>query len=444
MKIFNSMHNKIEVFQPIQDGHVSIYVCGPTVYNYPHIGNVRPIIVFDTLRRTFEAIGYQVKMVSNYTDVDDKIIKAAKEMGVSEQEVSEKFIQAYNQDRCALHAKMPDAAPRVTQTMDAIIDFIKLLVEKGYAYEKDGDVYFRVNEVDEYGHLSNQQVQDLMVGARIDENSKKENALDFTLWKKTEEGIKWESPWSVGRPGWHTECVVMIQQEFGEGRIDIHGGGMDLKFPHHENEIAQSRAVHHHPIANYWMHNGMVNIEGEKMSKSLGNVIWAKDMIEKISGNVLRWVMLGTHYRSPLNINEETIEMAKTELEKLKNSMKQAYVKIALANTSIEEAYDEELYRPFIEAMEDDLNTPNAFAALFDTVKSLNTTLRQREVDITRVKEIVKTLEMILCVLGIKIDRIVLEEEDKQLYMKWQEAKKEKDFETADKLRNTLMERGLL
>ncbi len=444
MKIFNSMHNQIETFQPLQEGHVSMYVCGPTVYNYPHIGNVRPIVVFDTLRRTLEAIGYQVKMVSNYTDVDDKIIKVAKEMGVSEQEVTEKFIQAYNQDRCALHAKMPDVAPRVTETMDAIIRFIQLLVDKGYAYVIDGDVYFRVQHVDHYGNLSNQQIQDLMVGARIDENSKKENALDFTLWKKTEEGIKWESPWSVGRPGWHTECVVMIKQEFGEGRIDIHGGGMDLKFPHHENEIAQARAAYDHPIANYWMHNGMVNIDGEKMSKSLGNVIWAKDMIEKISGNVLRWIMLGTHYRSPLNINEEAIETAKTELEKLKNSMKQAYVKLGLVNAEITDEYDEVLYRPFLDAMEDDLNTPNAFAALFDAVKVLNTALRQREVDVVRVGALTKTLEMMLDVLGIKVERIVLGDDDKALYAKWNEAKKEKDFETADILRSELMGRGIL
>ena len=214
MKLFNSMDQKIEEFKPLREGEVNMYVCGPTVYNYPHIGNARPIVVFDTLKRTFQALGYQVKMVSNYTDVDDKIIKVAMECGISEKEVTEKFIDAYNKDRLSLHAMMPDAAPKVTDTMDAIIDFIKLLVDKGNAYEIDGDVYFRVNSVKEYGNLSHQQIDDLMVGARIDENSKKENPLDFTLWKRTETGIQWESPWSVGRPGWHTECVVMINQEF--------------------------------------------------------------------------------------------------------------------------------------------------------------------------------------------------------------------------------------
>ena len=332
MKLFNSMSQKIEEFKPITEGQVSMYVCGPTVYNYPHIGNARPIVVFDTLKRTFMALGYKVKMVSNYTDVDDKIIKVAKECGISEKEVTEKFIKAYNDDRLALHAMMPDAAPKVTETMDAIIAFIDLLVKKEHAYVVDGDVYFRVSSVENYGKLSNQQIDDLMVGARIDENSKKENPLDFTLWKRTEEGIKWESPWSVGRPGWHTECVVMINKEFdGNHLIDIHGGGMDLKFPHHENEIAQSRAAYETGIANYWIHNGMVNIDGEKMSKSLGNVIWAKDMIEKIGGDTLRWLFLSSHYRSPLNINEEAIETAKKELNKVKTPLKQAYVKAGRA-----------------------------------------------------------------------------------------------------------------
>lgn len=352
MKIFNSMNQKVEEFKPLHENEVHMYVCGPTVYNYPHIGNARPIVVFDTLKRTFQAIGYNVKMVSNYTDVDDKIIKVAKECGVSEAEITEKFIDAYNHDRLSLHAAMPDAAPRVTETMDAIIAFIKLLVDKGHAYEMEGDVYFRVNSVESYGKLSNQQIEDLLVGARIDENSKKENPLDFTLWKKTEEGIKWDSPWSVGRPGWHTECVVMINQEFGgEHTIDIHGGGMDLKFPHHENEIAQSRAAYDSPIANYWIHNGMVNIDGEKMSKSLGNVIWAKDMIAKIGGNVLRWVMLSAHYRAPLNINEEAIETAKKELNRVATAMKQAYVKLGLADVDMDETCDEEQLAPFLDAM---------------------------------------------------------------------------------------------
>ena len=445
MKLFNSMNQTIEEFKPIHEHEVNMYVCGPTVYNYPHIGNARPIVVFDTLKRTFQALGYKVKMVSNYTDVDDKIIKVAKECGVSEKEITEKFIKAYNDDRLALHAMMPDAAPRVTETMDAIIAFIELLVKKGHAYEIDGDVYFRVNSVESYGKLSNQQIDELMVGARIDENSKKENPLDFTLWKRTDEGIQWNSPWSVGRPGWHTECVVMINKEFhGEHTIDIHGGGMDLKFPHHENEIAQSRAAYETPIANYWIHNGMVNIDGEKMSKSLGNVIWAKDMIEKIGGNVLRWVFLSAHYRSPLNINEEAIETAKKELQKVQTSLKQAYVKLALADVEITDEAEDTLLTPFMDAMQDDMNTPNAFAALFETVKVLNQTIRQREVDLTFLQRIVKTVETMLDVLGIENNRLILSDEDKELHHKWKAAVKEKDFATADDYRARLIEKGIL
>lgn len=445
MKLFNSMSQKIEEFKPITEGQVSMYVCGPTVYNYPHIGNARPIVVFDTLKRTFMALGYKVKMVSNYTDVDDKIIKVAKECGISEKEVTEKFIKAYNDDRLALHAMMPDAAPKVTETMDAIIAFIDLLVKKEHAYVVDGDVYFRVSSVENYGKLSNQQIDDLMVGARIDENSKKENPLDFTLWKRTEEGIKWESPWSVGRPGWHTECVVMINKEFdGNHLIDIHGGGMDLKFPHHENEIAQSRAAYETGIANYWIHNGMVNIDGEKMSKSLGNVIWAKDMIEKIGGDTLRWLFLSSHYRSPLNINEEAIETAKKELNKVKTPLKQAYVKAGLAGVDLKEEYDVESFHTFLTAMEDDLNTPNAFAAIFDVVKQLNQVVRQKEIDFTALGLKVNAVEKMLDVLGIENHRIVLSEEDKNLHAEWRNAVTQKDFELADKYRAQLIEKGIL
>lgn len=445
MKLFNSMSQKIEEFKPITEGQVSMYVCGPTVYNYPHIGNARPIVVFDTLKRTFMALGYKVKMVSNYTDVDDKIIKVAKECGISEKEVTEKFIKAYNDDRLALHAMMPDAAPKVTETMDAIIAFIDLLVKKEHAYVVDGDVYFRVSSVENYGKLSNQQIDDLMVGARIDENSKKENPLDFTLWKRTEEGIKWESPWSVGRPGWHTECVVMINKEFdGNHLIDIHGGGMDLKFPHHENEIAQSRAAYETGIANYWIHNGMVNIDGEKMSKSLGNVIWAKDMIEKIGGDTLRWLFLSSHYRSPLNINEEAIETAKKELNKVKTPLKQAYVKAGLAGVDLKEEYDVESFHTFLTAMEDDLNTPNAFAAIFDVVKQLNQVVRQKEIDFTALGLKVNAVEKMLDVLGIENHRIVLSEEDKKMHAEWRNAVAQKDFELADKFRAQLIEKGIL
>ncbi len=444
MKLYNSYTNKIEEFQPIKENEVSMYVCGPTVYNHPHIGNGRPIIVFDTLKKTFEALGYKVTFVSNFTDVDDKIIKGAKEEGISEKELTEKYIQAYNEDRRSLNADIPDITPRVTETMEDIIAFIKELVDKEAAYVIEGDVYFRVSKIKEYGALSKQRIEDLMVGARIDENSLKENPLDFTLWKKTTEGINWDSPWSKGRPGWHTECVVMINKEFHSHNIDIHGGGMDLKFPHHENEIAQSEACFHTHIANYWIHNGMVNFDNVKMSKSLGNVILIKDFVEEHGGNVLRWIILSTHYRAPLNINNDVIENAKTEINKINTSYKQACVKLSLAEYSEEGENISELWNSFLEAMSDDLNTPNAFSVVFETNKQLNAALRVREIDAKHVSDLVKTLESMLHVLGISLNKIVLSEEDKALYRQWNEAKAVKDFEKADQYRAELMERGIL
>ncbi len=444
MKIYNSMSMKVETFRPLQEGKVSMYVCGPTVYNYPHIGNARPIVVFDTLKRTLQALGYEVKMVSNYTDVDDKIINVAKELGVSEKEVTDKFIKAYNDDRLSLHAMMPDEAPRVTETMDAIIAFIDLLVQKGYAYQVGGDVYFRVGEVKEYGALSHQKTEDLVVGARIDENERKENPLDFTLWKQTDEGIQWDSPWSKGRPGWHTECVVMIHDVFEQPLIDIHGGGMDLKFPHHENEIAQARAAYGTPLANYWIHNGMIDINGVKMSKSLGNVRWAKDLIAEHGGNVIRWMMLSAHYRAPLNMSDESLETSHKEYERAANSMKQGYVKLALAHAPCAQEADEELYRAFLDAMEDDLNTPNAFAAVFEACKQLNTAVRQREPDLERIAVLVRTMEKMMEVLGIDIPCLNVSDEDCALYGRWREAVKAKNFEQADVYRAQLMEKGIL
>lgn len=444
IQLYNSLHNKLEEFKPLKEGEVSMYVCGPTVYNYPHIGNARPIIVFDTFKKMFEASGLKVKYVSNYTDVDDKIIKKAKEEGVDEKVISERYIQAYNEDRKRLHADMPDVTPRVTETMDEIIAFIDDLVESGYAYEIDGDVYFRVSKVEDYGKLSKQRIDDLVVGARIDENSKKENPLDFTLWKKTEEGIKWDTKWSTGRPGWHTECVVMINKEFGTPLIDIHGGGMDLKFPHHENEMAQGCAHSHNNVANYWLHNGMLNIDGVKMSKSLGNVLWAKDFVEEYGENVVRWLMLSTHYRSPLNINDETVKNAQSELEKITNSLRQSYVKMELGNYTGRQDSNKELFAPFLEAMQDDLNTPNAFKALFDLNKVLNASLRVREIDFSKVDEICATMEKMLYVLGIEIPKVVLEEADKETFKIWKEAVKAKDFAKADELRSILSEKGLL
>lgn len=444
MKLFNTLSNKLETFKSIQPNEVSMYVCGPTVYNYPHIGNARPIVVFDTLKKTLEASGYSVNYVSNFTDVDDKIINKAQAEGVSETEISERYIKSYNEDRLSLHADLPNRTPKVTETIDEIILFIKELEETGYAYAIEGDVYFRVSKDTEYGKLSKQKVDDLLVGARIDENHKKENPLDFTLWKKTEQGVRWNSPWGEGRPGWHTECVVMIQEEFNQPTIDIHGGGMDLKFPHHENEIAQGCAANHHELANYWVHNGMVNIDGEKMSKSLGNVLWAKDIIHELGGNVVRWMMLSTHYRAPLNLNDATIENAKVELDKIKTSLRQAQVALARRDKKITEEIQHELFDSFLIAMQDDLNTPNAFKSLFEANKKLNQVLRQREIEFEIVGSIVFTIEKMLHILGILLERIVLKVDDKELFEKWDVAKKEKDFEQADTYRQSLIQKGLL
>ena len=444
MKLFNSMHNEIEKIKPLKENEISMYVCGPTVYNDAHIGNARPIIVFDTLKKTLEELGYKVHFVSNYTDVDDKIIRKAKELQVSEKEVSEHFIQAYQEVRMRLNADMPDACPKVTETMDDIIAFIELLVQNGSAYAVDGDVFFRISKVSDYGCLSNQQIADLQVGARIDENTKKENPLDFTLWKKTEEGIQWDSPWSVGRPGWHTECVVMINREFQKHLIDIHGGGLDLKFPHHENEIAQSKTAYGTAIANYWVHNGMVNIDGEKMSKSLGNVVWAKDMIEKIGANTMRWMMLSAHYRAPLNINEESVETAQKELTKTLNTLKQAMIFSERKHLSVIQDVNAEVYASFLEAMRNDLNTPNAFAAVFDTCKRLNQAMRQKAFDGAEICSLISALKRMLHVLGIVYEEITLSEADHQLFAAWEDAKAQRDFAKADEYRNELTLRGLI
>ncbi len=444
MRIFNSMHNKIETIQPLVENEISMYVCGPTVYNDAHVGNARPIIVFDTLKKTLEELGYRVRFVSNFTDVDDKIINRAKELGVAEKEVSERYIRAYNDVRTKLHALMPDACPKVTETMDDIIAFIDGLVKNNHAYVVDGDVYFRVASIQDYGCLSNQQIEDLQVGARIDENTKKENPLDFTLWKQTEEGIKWQSPWSIGRPGWHTECVVMVNKEFQKHLIDIHGGGMDLKFPHHENEIAQSKAAYLTPIANYWVHNGMVNIDGEKMSKSLGNVVWAKDMIEKIGANTMRWMMLSAHYRAPLNINEESIETARKESGKVLNTLKQAMIQMERMHKENKQPPQQEVYTQFMEAMQDDMNTPNAFATLFEANKKLNNALRQKARDYDEIAALITAIERMLHVLGIAYEQVKLSEADHQLFAEWEQAKANRDFAAADEYRNQLNQRGLL
>ncbi|MBR4462653.1 MAG: cysteine--tRNA ligase, partial [Erysipelotrichaceae bacterium] len=425
-----------------KEKEVSMYVCGPTVYNHVHIGNVRPVVVFDTLRRLFEALGFTVKFVSNYTDVYDKIINRALELGISERELTDEMIEAYNQIRKLMNAEDLYATPRVTMTMNEIIEFIDGLIKNGSAYEVDGDVYFDTSSVKDYGSLSNQNIEDLKVGARIEENEQKRSPLDFALWKKTDMGIKWQTPFGEGRPGWHTECVVMINKELGP-LIDIHGGGKDLRFPHHENERAQSMALNHSELANYWMHSGMIDVNGVKMSKSLGNFIIAKDILTTLDPMVLRWFLLGTHYRQDVNVSDEIIENAKTELGKVLNALKQAQVKLSL-NDYATEGCNQEAYDRFIAAMEDDLNTPNAYGEIFELVKKINQEMRVRDLDLDTLAQDTNTLTKELTILGIRYPETKLSEEEKETYRLWNEAKAAKDFETADRYRAILTEKGIL
>lgn len=445
MKIFNTLTNKKEEFKPLREGEVSIYVCGSTVYNYVHIGNTRPMIVFDVLRRTFEYLGYKVTFVSNFTDVDDKIIKAAKAEGITEKELTDKYIAAYEDVRRNLNLLFPTYAPRVTNTMDAIIKFIDNLVKSGYAYEVDGDVYFRVSKIDEYGQLSGIKIEDLVAGAseRIDENDKKEESTDFALWKKTDEGIRFDSPWSKGRPGWHTECVVMINDIFEGGKIDIHGGGQDLKFPHHENEIAQSMACHHHPIAHTWMHNQMINIDNQKMSKSLGNVIWAKDMVAELGCNVVKWFMLSSHYRNPLNLTEEVLNSVKKEVAKVDNVIKSVSLYLQV-NHIANENYNKAAVDGMVGALEDDLNTSLALTKILDQVKKLNLAFRQKEKNDKAIAIEYQTLLKMTAVIGFVFEPRKLNAAELEIYQAWLEAKQNKDFETADKLRTQLIEKGII
>ena len=447
MRLFNTLTNKKEEFKPIEEGKVSIYICGPTVYNHAHIGNTRPMIVFDVLRRTFEYLGNDVTFVSNYTDVDDKIIKAAKAEGITEKELTDKYIKAYEDVRAGLNIEDPTYKPRVTETMTEIIDFIQALIDKGYAYEVDGDVYFRVTKVKEYGMLSGIKVEDLIAGASdrtlsVDDK-KKESTTDFALWKKTDEGIQFDTPWSKGRPGWHTECVVMINKLFKDGKIDIHGGGQDLKFPHHENEIAQSMAYNGHPIANYWMHNQMINIDGEKMSKSLGNVLWAKDLIVEFGCNVFKWLMLSTHYRNPLNMTEKVIVGIRKEVSKVENATKNASLYLQVNHVPAHD-YKKETVDAMVNALEDDLNTSLALTQILDQVKVLNQVMRVREKDNDVIATEYATLVKMGDVLGFLFEGTKLSEEDIALYEEWNAYKKEKNFDEADRVRKELTERGIL
>ena len=443
IRFYNSLSNSLEDFKPIHEGQVSMYVCGPTVYNYPHIGNMRPVVVFDTLRRFLAYVGYKVTYVSNFTDVDDKIINGAKKEGKTEKELTEFYIGEFLKATKAIGSQVPSITPKVTEYINKIIDYIDNLVKLDAAYVVDGDVYFRVSKIKDYGSLSKINVDDLIVGARIEENNKKESPLDFVLWKTTTEGIKWPSPWGEGRPGWHTECCVMIDSIFPDHLIDIHGGGYDLKFPHHENEIAQSEAMHGNKIANYWMHNAFINFGNEKMSKSLGNVIYAKDMIEKYGGKVTRLVILNAHYRQPVNFTDETVTAAMQEINKMKSAYKQMALLLQVNDIDIDKG--EPVYiKKFLEAMADDLNTANALAELYSLVKESNQTIRTRDIDFAKLNNQFKTMTDMFYILGLNITYVKMGAEDRALYSEYNSAKMEKNFAKSDDLRQKLIDKGIL
>jgi cysteinyl-tRNA synthetase len=445
MKLFNTYTNKLEDFRSIKENQVSMYVCGPTVYNYIHIGNARPVVVFDTLRRFFEAKGYTVLFASNFTDVDDRIIQKAIDEHKSEAEVSAFYIEQFIKDLERLGCKTDYIKPRVTEYIAQIISYIEELVSSGFAYVVNGDVFFRVGKIDEYGTLSNRKLDDLISGARVEVNPDKENPLDFVLWKKTDVGLAWDSRFSRGRPGWHTECVVMIDDIF-KGEIDIHGGGSDLIFPHHENEIAQAYALHAHHVARYWLHNGRLNIEGEKMSKSLGNFILVKDF----PGDMMafRLFLLSTHYRAPLNYNTEAFQAIQNDWTKTFQAYQTLFRTLDLADAF---GSDMEVYDPDIRTMmddfdhhlEQDLNTPNAISVLQALVKTINTQLR-KDADIVLLKQSFKALGYMLSILGLSISLSLLSSEDKELYRKWEQMRKAKDFEQADRLRQLLQEKNIV
>lgn len=434
IKIYDTMTRSLRDFVPLQEGKIKMYVCGPTVYNYIHIGNARSTVAFDTIRRYFEYRGYEVNYISNFTDVDDKIIKAANEAGISTKELSDKFIAAFMEDTAKLGVKPATKNPRVINYMDQIIAFVETLVEKGFAYESQGDVYFRVEKSENYAKLANKTLADLEIGAsgRTDEETaRKENPVDFALWKSAKDGeVSWDSPWGSGRPGWHIECSVMATEILGD-TIDIHGGGADLEFPHHTNEIAQSEAKTGRTFANYWMHNGFVNVDNEKMSKSLGNFVTVHDMLETVDGQVLRFFLATQQYRKPVNFTEKAIHDAEINLKYLKNAYQQP----------VQETVDSDDFdsfkSQFVAAMDDDFNTANGITVLFDLAKWINS---------GHYTAIIKEeFAAMLAVFGIVFQdqEEVLDTAIEALIEERQEARANKDFARADAIRDQLAEQGI-
>jgi cysteinyl-tRNA synthetase len=450
IKIYNTLTRKKEDFTPLEEGKVKMYVCGPTVYNYIHIGNARPAIVFDTVRRYLDFRGFDVNYISNFTDVDDKLIRAAKELGEEVPAIADRFISAYHEDVHALGCKRADAHPRVTENMDIIIDFIKTLIEKGFAYESEGDVYYHTRKFKEYGKLSHQSIDELRVGARIAVGERKQDALDFALWKTAKPGeISWDSPWGQGRPGWHIECSAMARQYLGD-TIDIHAGGQDLAFPHHENEIAQSEALTEKAFARYWMHNGYINIDNEKMSKSLGNFVLVHEIIKRHNPQVLRFFMLSVHYRNPINYSEELLENTKAALERIKTSYqnlkhrKQASTELTNNNENWLDQI-QELRNQFVEAMDDDFNTANGISVLFELSKLANLYLMEKNTAVEVIRALMDEFKTLFDVLGLTLEEDMLLDEDIEgLIQKRIQARKDRNFQLADEIRDQLKDMNVI
>lgn len=451
MRVFNTLSRTKEEFVPINEKEVKIYACGPTVYNFIHIGNARPLCVFDVLRKYLEYRGYNVKFVQNFTDVDDKIIKRANEENLSFSEVSEKYINEFWTDANGLNFKKASVHPKATENIDEIIEIISSLIEKGFAYEVNGDVYYRALKFNGYGKLSHQPIDDLQSGARIAVDDIKENPLDFALWKAAKEGEPyWDSPWGKGRPGWHIECSAMNRKYLGP-TIDIHCGGQDLIFPHHENEIAQSEAANGEPFAKYWMHNGYINVDNVKMSKSLGNFKTVREIADVYGYEVIRYFLISSHYRSPINYSLEIIEQCKSALERLYTCRDS--LDFAIKNAKADISDDEELLKliesrkeQFVVAMDDDLNTADGLAAIFDLVKDINTKILDKDVSNNVCESAAKIFDELCGVLGILYNRKNndLDSEIEALIEQRQTARKNKDWATADKIRDDLKAKGII
>jgi cysteinyl-tRNA synthetase len=449
LKVYNTLTRQKEQFRSIEPGKVKMYVCGPTVYNYIHIGNGRPAIFFDVVRRYLEFLGYEVNYIVNFTDVDDKMIRKAEETGETVPELAEKFIQAFLEDIRALGIHEATKNPRVTENMEEIIAFIQALVDKEFAYEAGGDVFYRTGNFPEYGKLSHQNLEELQYGIRIEVDERKESPQDFVLWKAAKPGeIYWDSPWGQGRPGWHIECSAMVHKYLGE-TIDIHGGGQDLAFPHHECEIAQTEAVTGHTMANYWMHNAFLNIDNEKMSKSLGNGVLIRDLLKQLRPEVFRFFMLSAHYRNPLNFSDESLLQAGNGLERIQNAYENLKHRLGTAQEGIvsEEisARIHEIEQQFITKMNDDFNTPDAITAVFDLVAEANLYLKQDRVSAVTLQLFLKQFHAFNEILGILSSEgeELLDEEIEQLIVERTEARQSKNWARADEIRDKLTEKGI-